>query len=69
MRELAAATVLGLLLTGCATVNYTYKGKPCDIVLETNDSLVLKCDKVTRKQPIEREINGRRVILYPPIRE
>jgi len=55
----AIAAILGLLMSGCATVNCTYGGKPCEAVLDTEETVVLKCDKRVRIQPV-REYGDRR---------
>lgn len=50
-KEIIAAA-LGLLLSACSTVNYTFKGKPCENVLETSDDVVLKCTKHFYPRPM-----------------
>lgn len=44
-KEFKIAAVLGLLLNlfGCATINYTYRGKPCQVISEDNEGVVLLC--------------------------
>lgn len=51
-KEFKITAILGLFLSlaGCATVNYTYRGKPCENVLETDSDVVLKCTKMERVQ-------------------
>lgn len=45
-----------LMMSGCATVNYTHGGKPCDTILEDDSDVVLKCSKTMPRghEPRER---------------